>query len=533
MKNYIKTIVLVLILVLNLTIIVNAESVHSNFKEDIISEKVILGESSINDQLIISNGDRYGVVDFDFRNNKIFVLNNANNNLYSIFDGYARKLIHLSDMDARMLSLNDNNNFAWVWGYVEGISSLKMVELLSGYQVNFDIPVEIDEAIMSLYTIDNMIYLTVSEENGIVTYELIPDSKNELKVNRKIEGQVVDNNLSYFEKATDINKYSRQLIINEFNTNRVDSIIIRSRLPILTMQLLGKYDENYIVKLYECSNHDNEDMIIESIIIVNPFGEILGSVLANNDKNAAMNMQSFKFHNGRIIDYRATSRGESSMYLYQLPFNRDRGSIYDEYVMEHLESQNMNKLSAKYYNEGEHRHYLSGDDIINIAKTYHSPFNWYCSQSNLNPLTGWYKPAHLTNIDTWYTMMPYARARWNTPGDFINRMENGERAGHTGGSQLYDTAGIDCSGLVSRAWQLSSHTSTRNLPNVATQIQYTNLQKGDILNKYNSHVIIFESIQNGIVTCYESTYNSQWGRVAHTTKYLSSLTTIDYKAYRR
>lgn len=53
--------------------------------------------------------------------------------------------------------------------------------------------------------------------------------------------------------------------------------------------------------------------------------------------------------------------------------------------------------------------------------------------------------------------------------------------------------GVDCSGFVSRCWNLSTKQSTRTLgdPNISIPITFDSLEMGDILNRYNSHVILF------------------------------------------
>lgn len=53
--------------------------------------------------------------------------------------------------------------------------------------------------------------------------------------------------------------------------------------------------------------------------------------------------------------------------------------------------------------------------------------------------------------------------------------------------------GVDCSGFVSRCWNLSYKQSTRTLGNLnfSLPITFDDLQMGDILNRYNSHVMLF------------------------------------------
>jgi len=61
---------------------------------------------------------------------------------------------------------------------------------------------------------------------------------------------------------------------------------------------------------------------------------------------------------------------------------------------------------------------------------------------------------------------------------------------------LFDSrkaCGVDCSGFVSRCWNLSQKQSTRTLSdiNFSLPITFDELQMGDILLCYNSHVMLF------------------------------------------
>jgi hypothetical protein len=61
-----------------------------------------------------------------------------------------------------------------------------------------------------------------------------------------------------------------------------------------------------------------------------------------------------------------------------------------------------------------------------------------------------------------------------------------------------ESAGIDCSGFVSRAWGLSTHTGTSQLSAVSAPLNNLNdLRPGDALNKPGSHVRLFVRFEPG------------------------------------
>ena len=69
--------------------------------------------------------------------------------------------------------------------------------------------------------------------------------------------------------------------------------------------------------------------------------------------------------------------------------------------------------------------------------------------------------------------------------------------------------GVDCSGFVSRCWNLSTKQSTRTLgdPNISIPITFDSVQMGDILNRYDSHVILFHEftdVNNTQIHVYEA-----------------------------
>ncbi len=110
----------------------------------------------------------------------------------------------------------------------------------------------------------------------------------------------------------------------------------------------------------------------------------------------------------------------------------------------------------------------------------------------------WWKPG--TNYG-----MPYKWGGFDTPEDFLYRLKNqspvyaGDYAAPqkiAGGDAAVSSyaAGIDCSGLVSRCWNLPRPYSTRELGALCEQLNdFSELQPGDIALKPGTHVILFDS----------------------------------------
>ena len=79
--------------------------------------------------------------------------------------------------------------------------------------------------------------------------------------------------------------------------------------------------------------------------------------------------------------------------------------------------------------------------------------------------------------------------------------------------------GIDCSGFVSRCWKLPRSFSTREFSAICDPLpSWDDLRPGDILNTYNSHVVLFagwlDSSRTRIVA-YETGAPPHWLVVRH------------------
>ncbi|MCX6139176.1 MAG: hypothetical protein NTV54_16970 [Ignavibacteriales bacterium] len=89
--------------------------------------------------------------------------------------------------------------------------------------------------------------------------------------------------------------------------------------------------------------------------------------------------------------------------------------------------------------------------------------------------------------------IPYMWGGFSTLAQFDNGLKAGKYAGdiNTAGVSGY-AVGVDCSGFVSRCWQLSSHYSTSMMPGISTQYSsWEGLKPGDAILYAGSHVRLF------------------------------------------
>jgi hypothetical protein len=92
--------------------------------------------------------------------------------------------------------------------------------------------------------------------------------------------------------------------------------------------------------------------------------------------------------------------------------------------------------------------------------------------------------------------IPYAWGGFSTPEEFERGLAEGKLAGHlplvesAGGSR--HTVGVDCSGFISRCWELPLKQTTRTLGALAIALDGTGaLLPGDLLNSGDGHAVLF------------------------------------------
>lgn len=136
-----------------------------------------------------------------------------------------------------------------------------------------------------------------------------------------------------------------------------------------------------------------------------------------------------------------------------------------------------------------------------------------------------------------YTGAFYKWNGFNNIEEILNGLTSGKIAGDTNDSNDLESSlavGVDCSGFVSRVWELSNKLGTSTLLSISTKITSNDLKPGDILNRPKTatrggHVMIFhsrDSSNNYLV--YESS-STGW-RVAMNRH--SAAAVNDYTPYR-
>jgi hypothetical protein len=173
---------------------------------------------------------------------------------------------------------------------------------------------------------------------------------------------------------------------------------------------------------------------------------------------------------------------------------------------------------------------------IAIADSY-IVHHYTCSAQNLAPAAVKGPDGDVVQTPTWLVVgrnvhLPYQWGGFSTVAQFDAGLASGKYAGdiNTSGVSGYAVS-VDCSGYVSRCWQLSSHYSTSMMPDITTQLTSWDLLKpGDGILDAGSHVRLFigKSI-NGYLRVAESSARD-WGVSywSYTPAQLTSYTPVAY-----
>ena len=152
----------------------------------------------------------------------------------------------------------------------------------------------------------------------------------------------------------------------------------------------------------------------------------------------------------------------------------------------------------------EPRHVRHGPDSQGIP--VHTPDR---TLAKFGDRRGWWRPGVPA------VGMPYQWGGFDTPESFLQKLVAGKKAGDAGDAakrKLGDagtsaeSCGIDCSGFISRCWNLKRPYSTRELHQICDRLEsWEDLRPGDILLNHR-HVVLFVrwNIPGKEISAYEA-----------------------------
>jgi hypothetical protein len=152
----------------------------------------------------------------------------------------------------------------------------------------------------------------------------------------------------------------------------------------------------------------------------------------------------------------------------------------------------------------------SRQTAVRLGESY-ALYQYNCKSNNLAPTDVQGPDGDMVRTPSWLIVgenakIPYMWGGFSTLAQFTSGLQNGRYAGdiNTAGVSNY-AVGVDCSGFVSRCWQLSYHSSTSDMPSITTQYStWSDLKPGDAILK-QGHVRLFvDKAPNGAMRVVES-----------------------------
>lgn len=134
--------------------------------------------------------------------------------------------------------------------------------------------------------------------------------------------------------------------------------------------------------------------------------------------------------------------------------------------------------------------------------------------------------------------IPYGWGNASTLEEFATGIAEGKYAGNVPEDKSrygsYNTVGVDCSGLLTRCWDLPKKIATRDIPQYADVIELTEIRQGDIFAKIGSHVMFFKEFadeEQTEVVIIDSTRST--GKVSRRVLKVAELLANGYLVYRK
>ncbi len=171
---------------------------------------------------------------------------------------------------------------------------------------------------------------------------------------------------------------------------------------------------------------------------------------------------------------------------------------------------------------------VTPETALAIADTY-DKLVWDCSSSNLT--YGRITDSYGNHVETpdWLSVgqmqrVPYKWGGFNTIEGFLDGISQGKYAGDKATDSVSPEAvGVDCSGFVSRCWTLTTHYSTRMMPDITNPYDNWELaQPGDACHKVGHVRLIVAHENDGTLDMVEAA-GFNW-RVSYTNYRYSQIT---------
>lgn len=459
----------------------------------IFSIPVGSGEGRIAYSPIAEDIRRFGATSFAVSNNEEFcILDNIDQQIETFgIDGQSLGTVNLPDDNYFDIEIKNNGNYMALSyrGYVSEIDSKGNV--LNKIEVQKPDMKEVYMNFMSLY----------KDKNGNI---VLRDSKEGTE--RNLDNGVISTSFD----GVSVEKKGKELQLSH-NSKRID--VKYNYQPAGTYPIASTSGNELL--MVETEAIQGGRVYVENRINKYKNGKKVGMALAEPTVNYEVIPHKYLY---------ATNTGD----VYQMICNKDAVAIYNLAVTT-KEKTNLTKDFVSKINNEDCSNVLDASTSRNvvlpemtIASTSTDRYNAWLRGQEMIDYIWTYNPAKMKTPYTDYTTppehlrgssiiqvtgIPYKWGGFDNVSQFSTKLAQGKTAGDvkSGSTEAYVVAsvtGIDCSGFISRCYNLNTKLGTTTMSN-----EFNNYsgpaELGDIYNKYGSHVVMFESNEN-------SGYDGSW-----------------------
>ena len=327
-------------------------------------------------------------------------------------------------------------------------------------------------------------------------YTLKKNYKNGLSILKDFNGEIIGSN---GEEIKIIVPDRNKLIIKSNLDNKDNEFQINYPSNLACADLIGIDKNGNIFIVVEKYIYDIPLKVKRDVIVLSELGKILSTLELPSIKylytlkDLQIDADGNLYHlitfpdKLQIVKWQNLTNSISATLKYPKEYNQEIN--FNDFVP--IKEKSLDETSIPKIVSG-----VSRTEALRIAETY-VLHQYQCNNSNLavTPVTG--PDGDVVQTPGWLVVgmnarVPYQWGGFSTLTQFDAGLASGRYAGdiNTAGVSSY-AEGVDCSGFVSRCWQLSYHASTSYMPNITTQYNsWDDLKPGDAIHKVG-HVRLF------------------------------------------
>lgn len=393
-------------------------------------------------------------------------------------------------------------------------NSIKTIKLPQNYTY-YDMEVE-NEYSMVLLTYNGSI-LTINNLG-----EIIYETEILLKNEKDILGQILSKTRNNFVEVKNINDHTSLNAKTNMKNTDIDGVrILSNNCDNLNQTFLFNNKNINIKYKYQAgltyplkSINKNEVMFYEEDVLLGNSIYVEGKVSRYIDSvrksmslleptiNYEIIPNKFIYCTDNGIVYQMVC-DKSNIYIYKLTFTEYERSNIDNTEKNVISNEN-SLTNIEVF--ATHTRQEIADSAVMIAGilydwTWTFDYTKHVSPNN----TTCTPPDHLdeSSESGIVTGIPYKWGGFDNMVKFLENLKNGYKAGDINTAAVTsNTAGVDCSGYISRAYKFATKLGTSTIPTYFDSTTYDDLLIGEIANRKNYHVFIFGGYikKNGQIT---------------------------------